>query len=249
MGESRINLEEVAAEECKTYSLLSKVRSSKEKYASMPGFLPRAAYSGFTLVELLVVIGVIGVLGALLLPALSSARRRAKEVVSISNIKQIYMGSMMFATDNNETWIGSEPVIGITNKLSQYTGPPLMHGDYNHGRLRSSIRDSSIFFDDRHSHFTEDGPNGKANYDNQTGVSLSAFEIRTGLSLTELSNKIVIKQVCERLDDGLLRAPYDGERMAICSGSGSAQMISIDASYITSSSNSNEEVWNKLDQR
>ena len=52
----------------------------------------------------------------------------------------------------------------------------------------------------------------------------------------------------EDIDDGTLRAPYDGKRIAICDGNGSARMINVNKSYITTSSNSNEEVWTKLDE-
>jgi len=56
----------------------------------------------FTLIELLVVVAIIGILSSLLLPSLGMARKKAKESLSISNLKQIYMGVVMYSTDNNE---------------------------------------------------------------------------------------------------------------------------------------------------
>jgi len=65
-----------------------------------PRFRPRHHLSGFTLIELLVVLSITALLVALLLPALSTARERARQVMCQSNFRQMSIAVNTYSIDH-----------------------------------------------------------------------------------------------------------------------------------------------------
>src|SRR6188768_155872 len=69
---------------------------------------------GFTLIELLVVISIIAVLASLIAPAVQSARRAARKVQCLSNMRNVGFAMQNFASSNN----GALPALWSTQKVT-----------------------------------------------------------------------------------------------------------------------------------
>ncbi len=83
---------------------------------------------GFTLIELLVVIAVIAILMAILMPALQRAREQGQRAVCQSTLKQLTLGWLMYADDNDDRIVNGETGVNPAQSACHSTNEPLWVG-------------------------------------------------------------------------------------------------------------------------
>jgi prepilin-type N-terminal cleavage/methylation domain-containing protein/prepilin-type processing-associated H-X9-DG protein len=93
---------------------------------------------GFTLVELLVVIGIIALLIAMLLPALGKAQEQARRVACMSNSRQLVIGWNMYAEDNRGMLMNADNNWGLSATKGQV-------GWFTLGNSEKHIKDGAMY--------------------------------------------------------------------------------------------------------
>ena len=105
----------------------------------------RRNVSASTLIELLVVIAIIAILAALLLPALASAREKARRSNCTNNLNQIGKSFEMYLSDYNQyypaglTWERRPPDYNVAADSGTWTNSPYLWQTYNDSRTNQTV--------------------------------------------------------------------------------------------------------------
>ena len=104
--------------------------------------------SGFTLIELIVVIGIITVLAAILFPVIFSARQKANQSSCLNNVRQIAIAIQIYTNDNNNIFPSMTTIwqgLNLSNKtyICPAIGKKLQNGyGYNYSLNNQLLSDA-----------------------------------------------------------------------------------------------------------
>src|SRR4051794_30180796 len=101
----------------------------------------RQSNTGFTLIEILVVIAIIALLVALLLPALGNSKIEAQKIACINNIKQLSLAWQLYADDHDDTLVNNhginQTILQRENWVNNMQDMLMSEGNTNLAFLRS----------------------------------------------------------------------------------------------------------------
>ena len=103
----------------------------------VPFASPRALPRAFTLIELLVVIAIIAILAGMLLPALSKAKEKARTAKCFNNLRQLGIGTQLYAMDHDDYVPGDTYGQGFffANLLAPYVDQKIDPNDFQQGQV------------------------------------------------------------------------------------------------------------------
>lgn len=254
-----MNLCELVSDLSNKYIPFNTPTVSQNNYLSK---ITQYAKKQFTLIELMVVIGIISIMASMLLPAIYKAKKQAHVISEVSRLKQLTTIAIMYSDDYNGAWAGYENInTGLSNLVMKKTGPPSQRGYRNHGLLKDQLKNESnykLLFGNFHKR-TDNGNQKYTESDNleyfknASGNAESCWEIRDGIDkLSQLKDKAVFKQVAYESSTGYFVLPFDGDTIIFSRADNSVDNVKLSINYIYKSSTpgrDRDDIWGKIDKK
>ena len=106
--------------------------------------------SGFTLIEIMLVVGIIGLLCAIVIPEFMKARRRSQATAALQELKKVQAGIDTWALENNKrdtdavTWVDIQPQVKENTVLYNRSGRDLLGHPFVFSSVGSGVKVDEI---------------------------------------------------------------------------------------------------------